>query len=526
MSKRNDLDPRDPRASRPLGRRDLLKLFVAGGAASSVFALPSMRNAHGMLRPDAPAKRVLVLYFGGGIRSSTAFHASPATIRYNPWGAIEGTNTPFSLGKLLDDFLPAGTPISTPETPPPDAAYQLSPMGGWAGMRVPRLREIAGNMSVVGTWNSSRGDHYRASTEESTGTSNGSEGGLLTRIGAGLGSCTAPTPDDVPTFHVQPGAAFGHATEDQLRFTPVPIFGTGGLPGRGQQNDEVLALTGFDWTRDEAMSQRLDDRRVNSRSGFGRGIAEVYRGDKLGSRRIGVRLAEPWINPTGDEMAARGTVRTETMEVPLTNAMLREVFVRALGPDPMGDGAAPYPDPDNSGFFRTAMDVALAIRLLQLGSAGAVVEIGGFDTHSGERQEAPARFRFLGRLWATINWILSRIPEPGEPDKTMLDRTLVFTTSEFGRDGGSATTGFNNGDGSDHGNDPSCYYLAHGIMGGGVIGGRFAGPAPASTYVPAMADRISSRRLLASALWSLGLDSANPEWGFPDVTPITQLWTP
>ncbi|MEI8258397.1 MAG: DUF1501 domain-containing protein, partial [Deltaproteobacteria bacterium] len=222
----------------------------------------------------------------------------------------------------------------------------------------------------------------------------------------------------------------------------------------------------------------------------------------------------------------RGAVNTDAGVVPLTNAMLFELFTRALGSDPMLDGSLPYANPNSNEFFRTAMDIALAVRLLQLGSPAIAVEMGGFDTHSGERRDAPARFRFVGRMWATLQFLLSRMPEPGEPGKTMLDRTLVLTMSEMGRDPGSDATGFNNGEGSDHGADPSCYYLAHGIMGGGVVPGRHVGAASANTYVPAMADRIPLRRLHSTALWALGLENDNPDWGFPDVQPVTQLFMP
>ena len=177
-----------------------------------------------------------------------------------------------------------------------------------------------------------------------------------------------------------------------------------------------------------------------------------------------------------------------------------------------------------SPFYGNALDVALAIRLLQFGSPGIVVEIGGWDTHSGERVDAPSRFPFIGRLWATLHWLLSQIPEPNEPGTMMLDRTLIFLTSEFGRDPGEAATGFNNGEGSDHGNDPSCYYFAHPIMGGGVMPGKHVGPASSSTYLPDPSNQLVPRALLSSALWALGLDTTDPDWGVPDEPPVTALW--
>jgi uncharacterized protein (DUF1501 family) len=206
--------------------------------------------------------------------------------------------------------------------------------------------------------------------------------------------------------------------------------------------------------------------------------------------------------------------------------MLHELFALTLGPDPMLDGVMPYANPDQSEFFRTAMDLAFCVRLLQLGSPAVAVEMGGYDTHSGERQDAPARFRFIGRFWATMNFLLSRIQEPNEPGVSMLDRTLVMTMSEFGRDPGGESTGFNNGEGSDHGADPSCYYYAHAIMGGGVVPNRHVGPAPSTTYTPLLADRLSVRHVLSTVLWSMGLENDNPDWGFPDVQPATQLFMP
>src|SRR5205823_6625390 len=127
---------------------------------------------------------------------------------YNPWGLIEGTGTPFALGKLLDDFLTDTTPIITPEVALPDASYTLNPMGPWAGMRVPRFREIASAFSVMGTWNTSRGDHYRAAIEEPTGAATGLEAGLLTRLAAGVdgrGGIPLP-PDNTPSDGGAPDA--------------------------------------------------------------------------------------------------------------------------------------------------------------------------------------------------------------------------------------------------------------------------------------------------------------------------------
>lgn len=573
MSRHDDDDRYQGPSAPMLRRRDLFKLLLGGAVSSSLLALPFSRMASAQRRPDAPAKRVLIFYFSGGFRSSTAFHAS-ATKKYNPWGLIDGTNTPFQLGRLLGDYLPAGeTPAANPDPmPTPDAAYALNPMGPWGALSVPRLRDVAPRFSVVGTWNTSRGDHYRAATEEPTGSPTGLEPGLLTRISAAMdargglapppdntpsdagadGSAEAsvvmdasapdadteagasgdggftpvPLADRVPSFHVEPGAAFGHTTESTTRFAPVPLFGIGGLPGQQDLDDQQARLVGRDWAPNADLRARLDQRRLRARVGWGQSVVAQYANDHDARQRVGDRLTASWIDVSQNDTAARGAVQTAAGLAPLTNAMLYEAFVRSLGPDPAADGMRPYQNPNDSDFFRTAMDLALAIRLLQLGSPAVTVEMGGFDTHSGERRDAPARFRFVGRAWATLHWLLSRMPEPGEPGRSMLDRTLVVTMSEFGRDPGVESTGFNNGEGSDHGADPSCYYFAHGIMGGGVVPGRHVGAASANSYVPAQADRLSLRRLHSTILWALGLENDNPDYGYPDEQPVSQLFLP
>lgn len=572
MSNRFDDDDRfNGKSPALLRRRDLLKATLIGGAASSLIALPFLRPAaFAQRRPDAPAKRVLILYFGGGVRSSVAFHASPTAKKYNPWGVIDSA-TPFKLGKLLDDFIP-GAPIATPEQPLPDSLYTLSTMGGWRGTRVPRLREVADRFSVVGTWNPARGDHYRGATEEPTGSPSGLEAGLLARLGTavdaagGIANPPDNTPtvvdgsvieadasapmntgdggadtdggadggtepridprDQIPAFHINPGAMFGHTNDATSRFAPVPLFGVDGLPGRSNIDGDDFERVGRDWARDPAMRARLDQRRLQSRVGWGHGVVEQYVGDREGRRRVGERLTAEWIDVRERDDVARGAVQTDSGLAPLTNGMLHELFSLALGPDPESAMPMPYQNPRENGFYRSAMDFALAIRLLQLGSPSIVVEMGGFDTHSGERRDAPARFRFLGRIWSTLQWLLSRMPEPGEPGKSMLDRTLVLTMSEMSRDPGTEATGFNNGEGSDHGSDASTYYLAHAIMGGGVQPGRLVGAPSLTSYIPPTSERISLRRLHATALWALGLEFDNPEWGFPDATPITQLFMP
>src|SRR5207248_1169714 len=132
------------------------------------------------------------------------------------------------------------------------------------------------------------------------------------------------------------------------------------------------------------------------------------------------------VGQNADGNAALGKVRAGKSEAPLTNAMLLDALAVA---DRLGTGAG-YGGRGGGSTF----EVATAVRLLQVGSPAVVVGMSGFDMHSGERASAPRLYRRLGATWASLHFLLSRIVDPEEPSVSMLDRTLVFTTSEFGRD--------------------------------------------------------------------------------------------
>lgn len=480
-------------SKRPVSRRGFLGMLGAG--AASLAFLPRIGSA----APSGRARRLLVLNLLGGIRSSAAFLASDRT-RYNPYGLIAGTGTPFALGRILDDTAPGRPPL-------PDAAYTLG--SAWQGARLPRLREVASQLSIVGTWSEARGDHERSRIEEPTGSATGEAPGLLTRVAAGLSGATGGDVE-IPPFHLEPATLFGNAgTLD--RFTPVELQSFESLPSAANADATANARTGNGFAT-EAMRDRFD--RL-SRVGRGRVVAETYASHKRAARTIGARLAQPDLAVGTDDdatnAAALGTVRLASGDVPLTNAMLREAMVTCLGVDP-----------DGSPMRTTALDAALAIRLLQLGSPAVVLEIADFDFHSAERTEGPALYGFLGRLWAALGFLLSRIPDPA--GGTLLDSTLVTTFSDFGRDG--VDGGWNGGDGSDHGLDASCFYLAHPVMGAGVRTGQLFGGVSTATYdARAEATQIAPQRYLASLLLALGLDAADAQFGFPETSPLAELWS-
>jgi hypothetical protein len=486
-------------------RRRFLGLVGAGlaGASAGLTFLPPLARAEP--GPSAPARRLLVLNLLGGIRSSAAFLASDAQ-RYNPYGLIEGIGSAFPLGRILDDTPPGSPPLA-------DAAYTLG--AGWQSARVPRFREIADRFSVLGTWSLSRGDHMRARLEEPTGSASGGEPGLLTRVAAGLAT-HAGRDLDVPPFHLEAATMWGHAPGALTRYAPVSLASYANLPSSAADDPVAAARTGHDFAVSDGMRSFFDDRRIAARASRGRLVAETFALHRRAVRSVGARLAQADLAVgTEDETldaTSLGTVRLDSGEVPLTNAMLREVMQKCVGEDPMGTLAT------------TAIDAALAIRMLQAGSPAVVLEVADFDFHSGERSGGPPVYSFLGRLWATLSWLLERIPDP-TGEGSLLDRTLVTAFSDFGRDG--VDGGWNGGEGSDHGVDASCFYLAHPVMGAGIRGGRLIGGVSTSTFdARTEAMQISPPRYLATLLRALGLDSAHPEWGFPDAgSPVMELWS-
>src|SRR6185503_5062128 len=108
---------------------------------------------------------------------------------------------------------------------------------------------------------------------------------------------------------------------------------------------------------------------------------------------------------------------------------------------------------------------------------------------------------------------------------TLFDRTVVTGFSDFGRDGHDG--GWNGGEGTDHGLDASCFYLAHPVMGGGVKPGKLVGGVSTSNYDARKEMlQISPQRYIGTLLAALGLDAGDPQFGFPDAgAPLWELWS-
>jgi uncharacterized protein (DUF1501 family) len=351
-----------------------------------------------------------------------------------------------------------------------------------------------------------------------TGGTSAAAPGFVVRLFAGLSGTLGKEAPETPPFVLGAAGSFAAAPGAFARFAAVDIADPARLPGAAQGTGSAKVGRGF--SPSDAARGRLDDAFAAKTGPAGREIVNNYALDQRMSVRLGQLLASPAVSLARGEglNPSLGKVRVGKREVPLTNEMLLDalLIVQQSGRG-IGRFGGAQEDP--------TLEAATAVRLLQVGSPAVAINLTGFDAHSGERQGGPPLYGQLGALWASLHFLLSHIVEPDEPGMSMLDRTLVVTTSEFGRDPGQPHTGFNGGDGSDHGSHPACFYLAHAVMGAGVAGGRVVGGVSTNTYdARKETTRYSPRQLLATMAYALGVDPAHPQWGFDGAPPI-DLWS-
>ncbi|MBN8550880.1 MAG: DUF1501 domain-containing protein [Deltaproteobacteria bacterium] len=113
----------------------------------------------------------------------------------------------------------------------------------------------------------------------------------------------------------------------------------------------------------------------------------------------------------------------------------------------------------NTNFGGMCKDAAKLVGATSLGVQFIFLELGGFDTHSGERQALTNR---LTELNGGINALIASLKTMGR-----YNSTTIVTMSEFGR-----TCGENGSQGTDHGHCNAMF-----VMGGAVNGG-IKTPAP------------------------------------------------
>ena len=485
-------------------RRDLLSM--CGTSALGLAFLPFLRRvARAQPGPSARADRVLIINLAGGVRSSAAFNAS-GRFTHNPYDRMSGVATPFALGKLLDDTSDDATYRFDPPATPQERTHPVE----LDGVMLPRFRSMATQMSVLGTFARERGDHLRARIEEPTGSASGAAPGILTRIGAGFAAASTPT--GAPAFHLAPAAQFGSALGELTRYVPVSLANTGSIPSAANVLPAWRTATGNGFATSDQMRDRLDARAIAERHSVGKATTETLSFHRRAARDVGGRLADDdfAFGNAAKDTASLGNLMLGTQPA-LSNGMLKAIFRKGKPP---GNQYEAYAD-----------NLALAVRLLQIGSPAVTVETPTFDFHSGEAELAPPLYRYFARSWAALWWLLSRVPST--TGGSLLDRTLVITMSDFGRDPGSAATGYNPGLGTDHGADYACFYLAHAMMGAGITPNKLTGVVDTDTYnAMQQPKRYSPQEMLVTILDTLGLDYRDEEWGFPEGgSPITEIWS-
>jgi hypothetical protein len=456
-------------------RRNLIKLSAAAGAAALVgLGRKSARGAG-----PARARRVLILNAAGGMRTTTAFHASPLR-SLNPYGVL-GTAGALRLGSVLradETFLSYAAP-------------------SWgAGTTVPPIDQAARGFAIVAATDHRPDGGYRPGDHRDDGSRMGTgyygrydAPGLLTFINRFLGPQA-----DAPVVTIG-GTDFEAAPPAWVVDRPIGLY-FAGLPG--------APPTGGSATVGRPLEDALDARVLARRKNLAREAIQGLVTTKGTVRRFGPLLADRRLRFDSEAFLAeelRG----------ISNRMLLEAVGNPAGMDLPLDG--------------DARNVALALRLLQFGSPGVCVSMGGFDTHDLETERAPVLFSRLARFVAGVHFALARIPDP--LGGSMLDSTLVVTTSEFGRNG-VEPDGFNAGLGSDHGGDPGWRYQAHVVFGAGVVPKRLHDTDDSNRPLDRPA---STQRLLATVAAATGIDQneIDRRWPtgtalYPEREPMWELW--
>ena len=460
-------------------RRDFLRMAAAGTAFALVgLTRKGSPRAHG---PAPRARRVLVLNAGGGLRTTAAFHASTRTAQ-NPWGVL-ATAGALRLGQVLRLDESAVT-YAAPSWP--------------GGGSVPPIDQAAAQFAIIAACDHApdgsprAGDHTDDAPRMGTGYFARSDApGLFTVLNRYLGPAgTGP----VATIG---GGFFDVAPPAWIVDKPIA------LDYEALPDDPP---TGGSTAVGRPLEDALDARVVGRRRHLAKEAVQTLINTKSTLRRFGPLLADRRLR--FDNAAFAGELLDG-----ITNQMLLE----AVG-DAFTDGR-----PRDRG----ARSVALALRLLQFGSPGVCVSIGGFDTHDQEVQKGPKLYTRFARFLAGIHYALGRIPDPGGGG-SLLDHTLVVTTSEFGRSG-VEPSGFNAGDGTDHGDAPAWRYQAHVIFGAGVQPMKLHDTDDENVPVGAPA---STHRLLTTiaAATGIGQDQLDPLWPpgtglYPEGAPLWELWS-
>jgi hypothetical protein len=443
-----------------IGRRGFLKTVAAGSAAAVLCRARRSARADGTPR----VKRILVLNAEGAMRNTMAFNASPLA-ELNPWGVIPASGA-IRLGQVLMSE--------------PSAVETRAP--SWPGSPVvPSIVEMSSALTLVAGVDHSpgqfrAGDHVDDGLRMGTGYFGAPAPGLLTVLGRYLSS-SAP----LPVLSLGHTGYLGVAPGEWSAFAPVEFDPM--APPSGDATSTPARASSIEDALDASLRKR--------RGGLVGAALETYATSKRAMRKYDPRFVE-------SQFALADPSQLGALSGGITNRMLLEAVGNSVTDDDCGhaDGIA----------------VALALRFLQQGAPAVAVGVPGFDTHSSEHAIVPELFTRFARYVAGIHFALSQIPDG---NGTLLDTTLVVTTSEMGRSPGTAS--YDGHDGTDHGAAASWRYQSHLLFGAGVTPGVYSATDDQNQPTGAV---ISTQNLLATLCTSAGISALEVDSRWPPGTAL------
>jgi hypothetical protein len=448
--------------------------------AATAFGIVGLRRKSGYAGGPPRAKRVLLFNAGGGMRNVAGFNAT-TRVDYNPWGVL-GTFGYLTLGNLL---------VSQ------DAVMRYA-APSWPGApTVPRIDVAAKSMGVIAAVNHDmtgfrQGDHVDEGERMGTGYYGLGKPGLMTVIARAF----APSKPALPVTMIGGAGMFGQANGEWLPYAPTHL-----VPSQLPLGNNLAPARAF------GLEDAIDKNSRGRRNGYGAGLLDDYTANKTAMRTFGPMLIKP-------ELHVTTAANLSASVAGITNQMLLE----AVGNDPT---AANGGDGDGGG-------VALALRMLQMGSPAVAVGIGGFDYHSQEKEKGPILYTRYARMLAGVHFALSHMPDPAGGSGSMLDSTLVVTTSEFDRSA-EKPAGFNPADGSGHaGGSDKNPHQPHVVFGAGITPKILA---PTDTDNKSTSQH-STHALFATICEAIGVPGAmiDAQWPtgtslYPEGKPIEDVWS-
>jgi hypothetical protein len=437
------------------------------GALAAAGPLIFERRARAQFSYFGSAEHVLILYAGGGLRTPPLFYADVAE-GLNPFGHEEGARAQWTPGAI------ARWP-----------SVQLS-----TGEVLPSLVDIASDIAVIaGVDHDPQASiapttHADADLRLTSGMNDGGDSGLLSIIhrdhqGYRDKTLALPPFDLGRSSFARAGGAFAG-------FEPMMIGSAAELTGRSKG---TIPSEHAAWAA--PLRDQRDAALASERPPFASRMVGALRDARTGSRVFARVLADPALDLLGDPSALLGGI---------TNAEMLEV---------LGGGAS----------SKWGLEVALALRLLQLGSPAVTVFHYLYDFHAREKDGLPADGGDLLRQMAGVHFLLHRMTDArGIP---LWSSTVAIVVSELGRDDTDPQTGFNSADGSDHRGTAASRNQIWPIFGGPIArSGACIGRLDPMTLAAIDRPASSVRSVHSTLLALLGID---PSAYWPD-PPIDELF--